>query len=114
MTGRIKNTLTTIHSPLSRSLSGDVYGFIVEDPDGEEVASCYGFYGDPETSGCIETAKTEAEAAQPEYLKRKREAAKEARAEVNRKNSVLKSANTIPAKKDRDIVVAELKNCWKQ
>lgn len=96
------------------ALSSDIYGFIMEDPDDNEVTSCYKFYKDPETSDHIETTKVETETTQPEYLKRKREAAKEARAEVNRKNSVLKSANTIPAKKDRDIVVAELKNCWKQ
>jgi len=33
-------------------ISGDVYGFKVEDKEGEEIDSCYGFYGsDFETNG---------------------------------------------------------------
>lgn len=30
---------------LDQYLRGDTYGFIVEDKNGEEIASCYGFYG---------------------------------------------------------------------
>jgi len=29
-------------------LRGEVYGFIINDPDGDKVDSCWGFYGDPE------------------------------------------------------------------
>lgn len=36
----------------SNYLNGDVYGFVIEDPEGEEIDSCWGFYGDNwETNG---------------------------------------------------------------
>lgn len=36
-------------------LRGDVYGFKVIDPDGEDVDSCWGFYGsDPKINGMLE------------------------------------------------------------
>ena len=38
-------------------LSGNVYDFIVYDSDDNNIDSCSGFYGDPETSGLIEQAK---------------------------------------------------------
>lgn len=34
-----------------------VYGYVVETPDGEEVDSCWGYYGDAEESGLLEAAK---------------------------------------------------------
>lgn len=39
-------------------LSGNVYGFITEDSNGNGIDSCWGFYGDPETSGLIDEAKS--------------------------------------------------------
>lgn len=41
-------------------LSGNVWGWILEGPDGEQVEACWGYYGDPETSGCIADAKAAA------------------------------------------------------
>ena len=42
---------------------GDVFGYIVTSPEGDEVASCWGFYGDNnETSGLLDSAKEEIEA----------------------------------------------------
>jgi hypothetical protein len=41
-------------------LSGEVYGFIVEDSDGEHIDSCWGFIGD--IKFCIAEAKSAAEA----------------------------------------------------
>ena len=38
-------------------LTGDIYGFKEVDSEGNEVDSCWGFYGDFETSGIIEEAK---------------------------------------------------------
>jgi hypothetical protein len=38
-------------------LSGDVYGYAVEDLNGKKVDSCWGFYGAPETSGLLDDAK---------------------------------------------------------
>ena len=36
-------------------LTGDVYGFILEKPDGEHIDSCWGFYGDNiETNGILD------------------------------------------------------------
>lgn len=29
-------------------LRGEVYGYVIEDPDGEDIDSCWGFYGPPE------------------------------------------------------------------
>ena len=41
-------------------LSGNVYGYVVENENGENLRSCWGFYGDIEESGIIEEAKAEA------------------------------------------------------
>jgi len=38
-------------------LTGNVYGYKVTDADGEDKDSCWGYYGDPEESGCIDEAK---------------------------------------------------------
>ena len=38
-------------------LTGNVYGFEVTAPDGEEIHSCWGFYGDHEESGLMEDAR---------------------------------------------------------
>jgi hypothetical protein len=40
-------------------LSGEIYGYIVEDSDGEHMDSCWGFLGD--IKFCIEEAKSAAE-----------------------------------------------------
>lgn len=38
-------------------IDSEVYGFVIKAPDGREVDSCWGFYGPPEESGLITTAK---------------------------------------------------------
>lgn len=43
-------------------LSGDVYGYVIEDEDGEHVDSCWGFYG-------LDYARTEAKTA-AEYARK--------------------------------------------
>lgn len=43
-------------------LRGDVYGFVIETPDGEHVDSCWGFYG---FDYCKEEALSEVPAAKP-------------------------------------------------
>ena len=43
-------------------LTGNVYGYVIETPDGEEADSCWGYYGDPEKSGLVEDAKSVIEA----------------------------------------------------
>lgn len=43
-------------------LSGDVYGYVIEDAEGEQLESCWGCYG---LSYCIEEAKAAAEAEMP-------------------------------------------------
>ena len=40
-------------------LSGNVWEFCVKDKDDNNIASCCGFYGDPNESGCIDEAKSE-------------------------------------------------------
>lgn len=39
-------------------LSGEVYGFVSEDEDGEQIDSCWGFYGDEGIKEAIEEAKS--------------------------------------------------------
>jgi len=39
-------------------LNGEVYGYTVVDSDGEELDSCWGYYGDVETSGLMDEAKS--------------------------------------------------------
>ena len=38
-------------------LHGNVYGFICKDANDENIDSCWGYYGDPETSGLMDEAK---------------------------------------------------------
>lgn len=38
-------------------LAGNVYGYVVKDADGEQVESCWGFIGDPDTSGVVSEAR---------------------------------------------------------
>ena len=37
-------------------LQGDVYGYVVTDAEGNETDSCWGYYGDPKTSGLYDAA----------------------------------------------------------
>jgi len=34
-------------------LSGNVYGYVIKDAEGNRIESCYGFIGDPDTSGVV-------------------------------------------------------------
>ena len=52
--------------------SGDVYGFVIEDEDGNELDSCWGFFGDYEDY-CLKEARDRAEY----HAKQKREASAE-------------------------------------
>jgi hypothetical protein len=54
---KVKNLLRSEIETFDNYLTGEVYGFIVEDKDGEDVDSCWGFYGEDG----IKEAKTEAE-----------------------------------------------------
>jgi hypothetical protein len=38
-------------------LRGDVYGYVAEDQNGDEIASCWGYYGDDGVKEAIELAK---------------------------------------------------------
>ena len=52
-------------------LTGDVYGYVVEDPVDEEVDSCYGFYGsDFKDNGLRECAEQIIDDAKPDYDKK--------------------------------------------
>lgn len=39
---------------LDDNLTGNVFGWVVEDENGDPYDSCWDYYGDPETSGCRE------------------------------------------------------------
>lgn len=43
-------------------LSGNVYGYVIKDADGDQVDSCWGFVGDPDTSGVVSDATAQAQA----------------------------------------------------
>lgn len=43
-------------------LTGNVYGYSVENADGDSVDSCWGFFGDYETFGCLGQARAAARA----------------------------------------------------
>ena len=62
-------------------LTGEVWRFIVEDSDGEEVDSCSGYYGDNGVKDAIEEAKSiidyQCEKAQIEYEKQPKKKAAE-------------------------------------
>jgi len=51
-------------------LQGEVYGYAVEDLNGEEVESCWGFYGAPESSGLLDDAKSIVDSMVKEEAKR--------------------------------------------
>lgn len=71
---RTKNKAYKLAEGLIKSwndcLSGNVYGFTIEDKEGEHLGSCGGFYGDIEESGVIEEAKSEADSIADERLKK--------------------------------------------
>ena len=43
------------------NLSGNIYGYVIENKTGNNLGSCWGFYGDYNKSGIIEEAKAETE-----------------------------------------------------
>jgi len=45
------------------NLSGNVYGYMIEHPDGQESGGCWGYYGDPDKSGLVNYAQAEIESA---------------------------------------------------
>lgn len=48
-------------------LSGEVYGYMIQTPDGDEEGGCWGFYGyDHEASGLLDHARSEADAMKAE------------------------------------------------
>ena len=54
---QIENSLQGEIEAYDMYLRGEVYGFVVESPEGDNVESCWGFYGDPEKSGCKDEAE---------------------------------------------------------
>ena len=59
-------------------LSGAVYGYLIENPDGEESGGCWGFWGyDYEKSGLMEAAKGEIEEEEVENDVQKTKIAKQ-------------------------------------
>jgi len=62
-------------------LTGDVYGYVVETPDGEYVSSCWGYYGDDEVSG-FKVAKSDGQASAEWWAAEHERLAKELAAKV--------------------------------
>ena len=58
------------------NLSGNVYGYVIENEDEENLGSCWGFYGDIETSGIIKEAISETERIADKRMKKHLEKAK--------------------------------------
>ena len=53
--GRVEKTLRQEVKTYDDYLTGNVHGFMVTSPDGEDLDSCWGFYGDKD--GIAEEAK---------------------------------------------------------
>ncbi len=66
LTERARQLLVAEVEEYDQYLAGDVYGYVVEDEDGEHVDSCGGFYG---YDYCNEEARKAAEHAEREYIK---------------------------------------------
>lgn len=62
-------------------LTGNVYGYRIEDSEGEEKDSCWGYFGSPEDSGLVEDAKSNIDyyckQAKEEYAKEPKKKAAE-------------------------------------
>lgn len=54
--GKAKEAAQSLLETWNEYLSGSVWGFIIEDEDGEHIDSCWGFYGDPD-GHVLEAAK---------------------------------------------------------
>ena len=54
---KVKKVLEAEVKEYSDFLEGNVYGFVVESADGNQIDSCWGFIGDHEKSGLLEQAK---------------------------------------------------------
>ena len=55
---RIKDIMVSDVQVYDDYIRGDVYGYKIENAEGEEIDSCWGYYGyDHETSGLMESAK---------------------------------------------------------
>lgn len=55
---KVRGILRAEVETFSQWASGEVFGYIVEDAEGEEVGSCWGFYGsDHEASGLLPAAR---------------------------------------------------------
>lgn len=60
----VKRILKSEIQEFSDYVSGNVYGYTIDNPDGNETDfSCWGFFGDWETSGLIDHAKSDINSA---------------------------------------------------
>lgn len=50
--GSAKEEAQRLIEDMNEYLSGEAYGWIIENEDGEHIDSCWGYSGDPEDSGC--------------------------------------------------------------
>jgi len=50
-------------------LSGNIYGFMIEDELGNEKGGCWGYYGDFEESGLLDNAKADVKQDKKEMSK---------------------------------------------
>jgi hypothetical protein len=59
---RIRELLEAEVETYDQYLTGEVYGFVVETPEGEQLDSCWGFYGDPDDRYMLGEARSAAAA----------------------------------------------------
>ena len=60
----LEGQLDNAVSLLNDYVSGNVWGFVVEDKEGNDIDSCWGFYGDYEQeNGCLNEARSVAKSA---------------------------------------------------
>jgi hypothetical protein len=96
----IKNNLKTEIEIYDQYLTGEVYGYMIEDEDGEESGGCWGYYGsDHEENGLLESARGEID-AEIKDRKEKAEAEKKSRATDKTRllNEITAALNSITAR----------------
>ena len=67
---KARNTAWSLVRTWNDCLSGNVYGFIVEDSSGDQIESVWGYIGDYDTSGCLAEAEATAKLHEEEQLKK--------------------------------------------
>ena len=83
-------------------LSGEVYGYVIEDKNGEHLDSCWGFYGDYEENA-LKEARTIAEVSNKELEKKLKTDKLDTKKRLNDKNMMNETLGDMLQSKDETI-----------